>query len=57
MAAYEVIYARQFHEQLMELSDGVYDRVEHSVDVIADNPGLLRAYDPRPTRPPCRRLI
>lgn len=46
MAAYEILYARQFHEQLMELSDSVYDRVEHSIDVIADNPGLLRTYDP-----------
>lgn len=46
MAAYEVLYAWQFHEQLMELSDSVYDRVEHSIDVVADNPGLLRVYDP-----------
>lgn len=46
MAEYEVLYARQFDEQLMELPDSVYDRVEHSIDVIVDNPGLLRAYDP-----------
>ncbi|MEE8716293.1 MAG: hypothetical protein SOI26_10300 [Coriobacteriales bacterium] len=46
MSAYEVLYARQFHEQLMVLPDSVYERVEHSVDVVADNPGLLRVYDP-----------
>lgn len=46
MTAYEVLYARQFHEQLMELPGSVYDRAEHSIDVIADNPGLLRVYDP-----------
>jgi hypothetical protein len=44
MSAYEVLYARQFHEQLMVLPDSVYERVEHSVDVVADNPGLLRVY-------------
>ena len=31
---------------MMELPDSVYDRIEHSVDVLADNPDLLREYDP-----------
>lgn len=43
---YEVIYTRQFHEQLMELPDPIYDRVEHSIDIIISNPGLARNYDP-----------
>jgi hypothetical protein len=43
---YQALYARQFHEQLMELHDSVYDKVEHSIDVLVDNPGLLRDYDP-----------
>jgi len=43
---YQALYARQFHEQLMELPDSVYDKVEHSIDVLVDNPGLLRDYDP-----------
>ena len=30
----------------MELPDSVYDKVEHSIDVLVDNPGLLRDYDP-----------
>ena len=43
---YQVEYARQFHEQLMELNDSEYERIEHSIDVIANNPGLVRDYDP-----------
>ena len=43
---YRALYARQFHEQLMELPDSAYDKVEHSIDVLVDNPGLLRDYDP-----------
>ena len=43
---YQALYARQFHEQLMELPDSVYDKIEHSIDVLVDNPGLLRDYDP-----------
>ena len=43
---YQAFYARQFHEQLMELPDSVYDKVEHSIDMLVDNPGLLRDYDP-----------
>lgn len=43
---YQALYARQFHEQLMELPDSVYDKVEHSIDVLLNNPGLLRDYDP-----------
>ena len=39
---YEVLYARQFHEQMMELTDSVYDKIDHSIDVLASNPGLLR---------------
>ena len=30
----------------MLLPDSVYDRIEHSVDVLLDSPGLLRDYDP-----------
>ena len=44
--AYAVIYARQFHEQLMELEEYDYARVEGSIDVMAENPGLARDYDP-----------
>jgi len=43
---YEALYARQFHEQMMELPDSVYDKVDHSIDVLASNPGLLREYVP-----------
>lgn len=43
---YEVLYARQFHEQMAELPDSTYNRIEHSIDVLASNPGLLREYDP-----------
>ena len=46
MMGYAAVYARQFHDQLMELPDPLYERIEHSVDVILDNPGLLREYDP-----------
>lgn len=46
MTAYQALYARQFHEQLMELPESVYDKIEHSVDILLDNPGLLRDYDP-----------
>ena len=50
----EALYSAQFHGQLMGLPDSVYDRVEHSVDVLAGNPGLLRDYDPpyEAARPP-----
>ena len=44
--SYEVLYSRQFHGQMMELPDPVYDKVDHSIDVLSDNPGLLREYDP-----------
>lgn len=44
--SYEILYARQFHEQMMELPDSVYDKIDHSIEVLADNPGLLREYDP-----------
>jgi hypothetical protein len=44
--AFQALYARQFHEQMMELPDAVYERVEHSVDLLIENPGLLRIYDP-----------
>jgi mRNA-degrading endonuclease RelE of RelBE toxin-antitoxin system len=52
--SYKVLYARQFHEQLMELPDAIYDKIEHSVDLLADNPNLLRDYDPpyAAARPP-----
>lgn len=43
---YEVLYVRQFHEQMMELPDSLYDRIEHSIDALTENPGLLRDYDP-----------
>ena len=46
MTAYQALYARQFHEQLMELPESVYGKIEHSVDILLDNPGLLRNYDP-----------
>ena len=42
----EVLYSQQFHGQMMELPDSVYDKVDHSIDVLSDNPGLLREYDP-----------
>lgn len=43
---YEALYAQQFHEQMMELPDSVYDKIDHSIGVLANNPGLLREYDP-----------
>lgn len=43
---YELFYAQQFHEQLMELPDSAYDKVEHSIGVLAYNRGLLREYRP-----------
>ena len=43
---YEVLYARQFNEQMMELPDSVYDKIDNSIDVLASNPGLLRDYGP-----------
>lgn len=46
MTPWEVRYARQFHEQLMGLSDVTYGHVEDSIDVLAGNPGLARDYDP-----------
>ena len=46
MTAYQALYVRQFHEQLMELPESVYEKIEHSVDILLDNPGLLRDYDP-----------
>ena len=58
MSAWDVRYARQFAEQLAELPDATYDRVESSVDVLASNPGFARRYDPQyeAARPPvpCR---
>ena len=30
----------------MELTGSVYGKVERSIDVLLDNPGLLRDYDP-----------
>ncbi len=54
MTPWEVRYARQFHEQLMGLSDATYGHVEDSIDVLAGNPGLARDYDPtyEAARPP-----
>ena len=51
---YEVLYSRQFNEQMMELPDSVYDKVDHSIGILADSPGLLRDYDPpyEAARPP-----
>ena len=43
---YKALYSKQFHEQLMELSGSVYERAEHSIDVVLDEPGLLRDYGP-----------
>lgn len=58
MTAWDVRYTRQFAGQLMGLPDSTYGRVEASVDVLASNPGLARAYDPayEAARPPvlCR---
>ena len=58
MSVWDVRYARQFAEQLTELPDTTYERVEGSVDVLASNPGLARQYDPQyeAARPPvpCR---
>lgn len=45
MTPWKVRYARQFHEQLMGLSDATYGHVEDSIDVLAGNPGLARDYD------------
>ena len=42
MTAWNVRYARQFAEQLLDLPDATYERVEGSVDVLASNPGLAR---------------
>ena len=38
----------------MELPDSVYGKIEHSIGVLADNPGLSRDYDPsyEAARPP-----
>lgn len=38
MSDWEVRYARQFAEQLAELPDATYDRVEGSVDILASEP-------------------
>lgn len=46
MTAWDVRYTEQFDNQVMELPESVYDRVEASVDVLATNPGLARDYDP-----------
>ena len=58
MTVWGVRYARQFGEQLIDLPDSVYDRVEASIDILATNPGLAREYDPsyEAARPPmpCR---
>ena len=58
MTAWDVRYARQFGEQLSDLPDSLYDRVEASIDILAANPGLARDYDPSydAARPPvpCR---
>lgn len=43
----QVLYAPLFHEQLMALPDRVYERVEHSIDLLASQPGLARDYDPQ----------
>ncbi len=32
MMSYTAVYARQFHDQLMELPDSLYERIEHSID-------------------------
>ena len=58
MSAWDVRYARQFAEQLAELPDAIYNRVEGSIDILVSNPGLARRYDPQyeASRPPvpCR---
>ncbi len=46
MTVYQALYARQFHEQLMELPEPVYNKIEHSIDILLDNPDLLRDYNP-----------
>lgn len=50
MTAWDVRYTEQFDNQVMELPEPVYDRVEASVDVLATNPGLARDYATPPTR-------
>ena len=54
MTAWDVRYTRQFDDLLMELPDRDYDRIEHSIDILATNPGLARDYDPvyEAARPP-----
>lgn len=46
MTAWDVRYTEQFDNQVMELPESVYDRVEASVDVLATNPGLARDLRP-----------
>lgn len=46
MTIWDVRYTRQFDDLLLELPDRDYDRVEHSIDVLASNPGLARRYNP-----------
>ena len=54
MTGWDVRYTRQFDDLLVELSDQDYGCVEHSIDVLAANPGLARRYDPayEAARPP-----
>ena len=47
MSVWDVRYARQFAEQLADLPNAVYERVEGSVDALASNPGLARLYNPQ----------
>lgn len=58
MTTWDVRYARQFAEQLAELPNSTYDRVEGSINVLVANPGPAREYDPayEAARPPvpCR---
>lgn len=46
MSAWSVLYTHQFDDLLMELTDRDYEYVEHSIDILASNPGLARSYDP-----------
>ena len=58
MTVWNVRYTRQFAEQLAELPDATYKRLEDSIDVLESNPSLSRRYDPQyeAARPPvpCR---
>lgn len=44
--SYRVVYSPRFYEQERALSDSVYERVEHSIDILTDNPGIAHDYLP-----------